>query len=109
MDAQTGAEAVQLSKRQIAQQAVVSVDDEVLRIDTMQTQIIANKTFYQQNNGFWQDAEFKPESKLPEVTVQFGSEEYFDLITKEKELAQFFALGEQVVVVYKGKVYRVTK
>jgi hypothetical protein len=31
------------------------------------------------------------------------------LLAREKELAQFFALGEEVVVVWKGKVYRVVK
>jgi Ca-activated chloride channel family protein len=110
MAAQSGADAVALSKQQTAQQSVVTVnkDDEQVFVNQTVAQQVGTKTFYQQS-GFWQDAEFKPETKLPEIKVQFASDEYFALITQEKELAQFFALGEQVVVVYKGKVYRVVK
>ena len=72
-------------------------------------QNVGNKTFYMDENGVWVDAEFKFESKLTEIKLGFASKEFFDLIAKEKELAQFFSLGEQVVVVWKGKVYRVTK
>jgi hypothetical protein len=53
------------------------------------------------------DAEFRTEARLPETTLTFGSEEYFALLKREPELAEFFALNEQVVVVYKGRVYRV--
>ena len=107
---QSGAEAVALSKQQAAQQSVVTVtdDDEVIFVSEKIAQQVGTKTFYQQN-GFWQDAELKPESRLPEIRVQFASEEYFNLLKQEKELAKYFALGEQVVVVYKGKIYRVVK
>ncbi|HEX8565788.1 MAG TPA: VIT and VWA domain-containing protein [Pyrinomonadaceae bacterium] len=110
LEAQSGADAVALSKQQTAQQSVVTVnkDDEQVFVNQTVAQQVGTKTFYQQS-GFWQDAEFKPETKLPEIKVQFASDEYFALITQEKELAQFFALGEQVVVVHKGKVYRVIK
>jgi hypothetical protein len=110
MEAQSGADAVKLSKQQVAQQSVVTVnkDDDQVFVNQNVAQQVGTKTFYQQI-GFWQDAEFKPETKLPEIKVQFASDEYFALLTQEKELAQFFALGEQVVVVYKGKVYRVVK
>ena len=110
MAARSGEDAVTLSKMQSAQQATVQVDadNEQIFVSRNVAQQIGTKTFYQQNN-FWQDAEFKPETKLPEIRVQFASEEYFALVKQEKELAQYFALGEQVIVVYKGKVYRVTK
>ncbi|HEX8194735.1 MAG TPA: VIT and VWA domain-containing protein [Pyrinomonadaceae bacterium] len=110
VEAQSGADAVKLSKQQTAQQSVITVntDDEQIFINQNVAQQVGTKTFYQQS-GFWQDAEFKPETKLPEIKVQFASDEYFTLLTQEKELAQFFALGEQVVVVHKGKVYRVVK
>ncbi|HYP50347.1 MAG TPA: VWA domain-containing protein, partial [Pyrinomonadaceae bacterium] len=110
VEAQSGADAVKLSKQQVAQQSVITVntDNEQIFVGQNVAQQVSTKTFYQQS-GFWQDAEFKPETKLPEIKVQFASDEYFALLTQEKELAQFFALGEQVVVVYKGKVYRVVK
>ena len=55
----------------------------------------------------WTDAEFKADSRLPETVLTFGSDAYFDLLKREPALAKFFALGEEVVVVYNGHVYRV--
>jgi Ca-activated chloride channel family protein len=108
----TGQGAVQESKDAKQKQNAVSLtteDDEIIRVDG-QTVIkkVGVKTFYLEN-GVWVDAEFKEEAKMPETRLQFASGEHFDLIAKEKELAQFFALGEQVVVVWKGRVYRITK
>ena len=67
---------------------------------------VGDKTFYMRE-GVWVDSEFKPEAKLPETVLEFGGDEYFALIKREPQLARFFALGERVVVVYKGRVYRV--
>lgn len=109
MSASSGADAVKMSKQQKAQQEAVTVtDDEIMVVDSKVRQV-STKTFYQQSNGSWQDGELKPETKLPEIRVQFASEEYFNLIKQEKELAKYFALGEEVAVVYKGKIYRVVK
>ena len=57
----------------------------------------AAKNFYKQD-GVWQDADYQPKRKLPEIVVKFGSEEFYVLLEKEKHLAQYFALGKQVVV-----------
>jgi Ca-activated chloride channel homolog len=109
----SGAGAVQMSIQQNAQQAnatvVVRENEDSIYFNQNVARQIGNKTFYNQTNNIWQDAEFKNESKLPEIKVQFASEEYFALLKREKELAQYFALGEEVVVVYKGNVYRVVK
>lgn len=85
---------------------ITAEDDEILKAANVKK--VGIKTFYQENE-VWVDGEFKEESKLPEVKLKFASNEFFDLIAKEKELAQYFSLGEQVVVVWKGKVYRITK
>lgn len=85
---------------------ITTDDDEMLKVGNVQK--IGVKTFYQENS-IWVDGEFKEESKLPEIKLQFASKEFFDLIAKEKDLAQYFSLGEQVVVVWKGKVYRIVK
>ena len=81
-------------------------DDETIKTGAVKK--IGAKTFYLEN-GVWIDSEFKEEAKLAETKLNFASDAYFDLIAKEKELAQFFSLGEQVVVVWKGKIYRVVK
>lgn len=108
----TGQGAVMASKDAKEKQETVTVtgdDENAFIVDGQKTlKKVGSKTFYLEN-GVWVDSEFKEEAKIPETKLQFASNEYFDLITKEKELAQFFALGEQVVVVWKGKVYRITK
>ncbi|HSK73119.1 MAG TPA: hypothetical protein VK892_15585, partial [Pyrinomonadaceae bacterium] len=112
---QSGRAAVVQSKKQNAQQANVTIeadsprdDEQILIQNSTANQFVANKNFLNQN-GNWVDADFKEEAKLPEIKLKFASSEFFDLINKEPLLAQYFALGEQVVVVWKGKVYRVAE
>ena len=115
MSPQSGGDAV----RQSVQQNVMKentfildgasgLDKQIIVRNSAQNQFIANKNFIQQSN-VWVDAEFRPELKQSEVNLKFGSEEYFATVSREKELAQYFALGEEVVVVWKNRVYRVTK
>lgn len=106
MDA-SGQGAVLASKDAKEKKAAVSVveDDEVIRAN-FNLRKVGVKTFYLEN-GVWVDSEFKEEAKLPEVKLQFASSEFFALISKEKALAQYFALGEKVLVVWNGKVYRI--
>jgi Ca-activated chloride channel homolog len=109
VDVTSGAEAVKSSKDRKAKNETVTItsdDDEIIKLDSVQK--VGAKTFYL-DNGVWVDGEFKAESKLPEIKLQFASNEYFDLAAKEKDLAQYLALGEEVVIVWKGKVYRIIK
>ena len=85
----------------------VAEEDRILIGNSIRNQFVANKNFFNQNN-VWIDSEYKPESKLTEINLKFASEEYFKLAAN-KELARYFALGEEVVVVWRNKVYRVTK
>ncbi|HKG12793.1 MAG TPA: VIT and VWA domain-containing protein [Pyrinomonadaceae bacterium] len=103
--ATTGEYAVRESKRARAQQEVVRIDGKDEDASAAVSKV-GDKTFYMRE-GVWVDSEFKPEAKLPETAVEFGGDEYFALIKREPQLARFFALGERVVVVYKGRVYRV--
>ena len=102
--ADTGFMAVQESKRNRAQQEVAKLKDDDTRSDAVQR--LGGKTFYL-IEGVWTDSEFKKESNLPETAVTFGSEEYFALLKKLPKLANYLSLGERVVVVFEGRVYRV--
>lgn len=82
--------------------------EQVYLENTAQNQFVANKNFFNQS-GNWIDAEYKKEKKLPEVNLKFASEEYFALVKREPEIAQYLALGEEVTVVWKGTVYNITK
>jgi hypothetical protein len=68
---------------------------------------VEGKTFYLIDN-VWTDSEFKTDSRLPETKVAFGSDEYFALLKQIPKLGSFFSLGERVVVVFEGRVYRVS-
>ncbi len=113
---ESGRDAVKMSRQQnsmqsntIANSDKKSEDAEQIFVqNSVSNQFVGTKNFFNVS-GNWIDTDFKEDAKLPEVKLEFGSNEYFDLITKEKELAQYFALGEQVVVVWKGKVYRIVK
>ena len=67
---------------------------------------VEEKTFLLKE-GAWLDSSITDDLRLPKVQVKFGSEEFFDLISKEPELSKFFALGQKVSVVFNGKLYQV--
>ena len=104
----TGAAAVKDSKRAREQQEQLHVidgaDEDSAARSVMRK--VADKTFYLRDE-VWTDADFKTDAKLPETALVFGSDAYFELLKRERKLAEFFALGERVIVVYKGHVYRV--
>ncbi|HEX5707188.1 MAG TPA: VIT and VWA domain-containing protein [Pyrinomonadaceae bacterium] len=108
--AATGADAVQMSRQSRAQQDATRVLDGEEDADESQrdsVRKVGDKTFYLRE-GVWTDAEFKTDARLPETSLVFASDEYFELVRREPQLAKYLALGERVVVVFKGRVYRVT-
>ncbi len=111
--ASSGADAVQFSVQQNSMQSnaratVAEGDsDNVLVRNTVNNQFIGNRNFVNES-GVWVDAEYSESSRLPTTTIRFASDEYFDLIEKEKEIAQYLSLGEQVVIIWKGRVYKIT-
>ncbi len=112
----SGAGAVQMSVQQntmkenvsAAVDVTASAEQQVLVQNTTQNQFIANKNFFNQS-GVWTDSEAQSNNRLTEVALRFGSDQYYQLLKDEPELAQYLALGEQVVVVWKNKLYRITK
>jgi Ca-activated chloride channel family protein len=100
----TGEAAVQQSKRARVQQEADKVEEFETRRDAVKR--AEGKTFYL-IDGVWTDSEFKADAKLSETTLTFGSDEYFALLKQQPKLASFFSLGERVVVVFEGRVYRV--
>ncbi|MBK9215860.1 MAG: VWA domain-containing protein [Chloracidobacterium sp.] len=116
MSEKSGAGAVQMSARQNSMQENTFVIDgasdgdvtrQIIVRNSRQNQFVANRNFIN-TNGVWVDSEFAEGSKLPEVKIKFASDEYFRLVAATPELAPYLSLGEQVVVVWNGKVYRIT-
>ena len=101
--ATTGAVAVQQSKRAREQQEAMRVDKDS---PSSAVRTAGDKTFYLRE-GVWTDSEFKAGTNLPETALKFGSDDYFALLRQKPRLAEFFSLGERVVVVFEGRIYRV--
>jgi Ca-activated chloride channel family protein len=99
----TGAVAVQQSKRAREQQEVMRVETESR---SSGIKAAGGKTFYLRD-GVWTDSEFKAGTTMPQTVVKFGSDEYFALLKQKPRLAEFFSLGERVVVILDGRIYRV--
>jgi Ca-activated chloride channel family protein len=100
----TGQAAVALSKQARAQLEVDRIEKGTA---SSSTKNVAGKTFYLRD-GVWIDSEFKTGSTLPETVVKFGSDEYFALLKQKPRLGEYMSLGEQVIVVFEGRIYKVT-
>ena len=116
MRERSGAGAVQMSIQQNAMKSNRSLaldgkddaEEQVIVKNSAANQFVGNKNFYRQANN-WVDADYKIDSKLPETNIRFASEEYFALVNREKGIGQYLAIGEEVVIVWKNRVYRITK
>ena len=99
----TGAAAVQQSKmvrnKKEAQVLASEESDSAIRRT-------GGKTFYLRD-GVWVDSEVKPDATLPKTELTFGSDAYFELLKQKPKLAEYFSLGERVVVVFEGTIYTV--
>ncbi len=69
-------------------------------------QTVGDKTFLFQNNT-WTDTTFTPDTMTTQKVV-FLSDDYFKLLADKPELAQYFAIGDHVIVVLDGTAYEVT-
>jgi len=110
----SGADAVRLSTQQNSMQTNTQLtadekkpeSEQIVLRNNANNRFIGNKSFTNQN-GVWMDSEYDRAAKLPEVTVKFASDEYFKLADQQKDLSQYLSPGEQVIVVWHGKVYRI--
>ncbi len=72
-----------------------------------QTRWVNGKTFAQNGNA-WNDTTIQAVKKDAKRTrVQFGSKEYFDLLTSKPESSQWLALGNSVTFTLGDEVYEV--
>lgn len=100
----TGESAVVYSKTEKKMKESDRVESPESYLTSIRT--VGDKTFLMKGEE-WVDTQLKEPSTMPKIEVQFGSEEFFNLIAREPKLADFFSLGKKVVVVFKGKVYKV--
>ena len=55
----------------------------------------------------WTDTGYDPDKKLEVVDLAFGSKALLKAIASDRQLAAYAALGQNVTVVYNGKVYHI--
>jgi Ca-activated chloride channel family protein len=67
---------------------------------------LAGSRTFRWSDGTWVDTAFDPDTMQP-VSVPFLSDGYFALAEAHPVLAEAFALGEQVIVMWQGTAYRV--
>jgi Ca-activated chloride channel family protein len=73
---------------------------------SQQSQFVAGKTFFQ-NDKQWIDSEIQKHPDAKRIRIQFGSPEYFDLITKNAKVATWLTLGQNIQFVLEKTVYEV--
>lgn len=72
-------------------------------------QYVGGRTFYQNGNR-WIDSQVQKQSAaMARKQIQFGSDDYFDLLTRHPETQPWLALGVEVEFVLDGVVYQVTE
>lgn len=69
-------------------------------------QEVGDKTFILKDD-VWTDTEYDDSESYDWVEIEFLSDEYFDLIGDD-ELATYFSVGDQVIVIYDDVAYRIT-
>jgi len=67
---------------------------------------VGSKTFTLKDDT-WTDSAYSPDMKLPVVMLEFGSDALLKAISSDPQLGSYAALGKKVVVVHKGKIYRI--
>lgn len=102
----TGAGAVSESRLSRERQEALTLDEASYVTGESTVQRVGTRTFYLRG-GVWTDSEIRDDTRLPETTVTFGSDEYFALIRRLPALAPYLGLGEQVAVIHDGRIYRV--
>ncbi len=106
--------AVQVRSQNLTPSVAKQVADSV-QLQELQTQAqvaetaitvqqVKNKTFHLQDK-VWVDSTHKPETKTKKI--EFGSDAYFELLSKEPELTKYLAIGKQVIVCHKGTCYEI--
>ena len=73
---------------------------------TQQVKNVLGRAVYQQNK-FWVDSELQKRETKNKKRIKFNSDEYYTLLNKEPETAQFLALGQNVKFYYNNIIYEI--
>lgn len=74
--------------------------------DSQRSQFVAGKTFFLNGNQ-WLDSAIQKAPDAKRIRVQFGSQDYFDLVARQPRMTPWLALGRSVQFVSDGAVYEI--
>ena len=100
-EADSGARAVETANKlkEMKKSALVKTESNAL------TQMVGARTFYNRN-GVWTDSSFK--EGMETLTIKYDSDAFMTAITTLKKLKRCLTLGKNVIIVYKGKVLKIS-
>lgn len=110
---ETAMEEAMLADANVVEVTRIVTENEVERMPGSGTGVVSerllrfvgSKTFLQRD-GVWIDTAFDADTMTPQP-VGFLSDAYFALIDTAPELADYFAIGEKVLLVYDGVAYEI--
>jgi len=73
---------------------------------SQQAQFVSGKTFFQ-NDAQWVDSAVQTAKNAKRVSLQFGSQEYFDFLAKQPKALPWIALGQNVQFLLDGTIYEI--
>jgi hypothetical protein len=68
---------------------------------------VGDKTFINRD-GAWVDTTYDASEMSPRK-IDFGSEDYFDLLAAHPDWGQYFSLGKHLIVVLEGQAYEIVE
>lgn len=73
---------------------------------SQQSQFVSGKTFFLNGNQ-WVDSAVQKASDAKHVRIQFGSQDYFELIANKPQVTPWLAVGQNLQFVWQGTVYEI--
>jgi Ca-activated chloride channel family protein len=84
--------------------------DDVARAGAQSVVQIEDKTFYRKPDGFLYDSTYdEARDKANVVEIRMFSDEYFALVRQNPRIGRYLANGQPMVILFDGKIYRITK
>lgn len=79
------------------------------QLSVNRVQNVGDKTFNNVSGNLWVDSEYSSKSAKKTNVVVFGSTQYFDLLKSQPEIAKYLSVGKEMIVVFKGAVYKIVQ
>lgn len=66
-----------------------------------------DKTFYLNEDGYYVDSEYSEDEYDEPTQIVYMSDEYFDLIDEEPDIAEYLAVGDALIIVWNETAYQI--